>query len=190
MTSAVATELEAMRARAAARMSERLPEHIERLGWDGERRAAHQTERLRALLAYALERSPFHARRLAGVDPAAMELADLPRLPTMTKTEMMDGFDDLVTDRRLSRGLVEEHLAASARDPSLLLGQYVCLASGGSSGRRGIFVQSFDEYIEFAASIVRPVMARLAAVGGPPPGGLTLAMIAAAAPVHSTAFGA
>jgi hypothetical protein len=37
------------------------------------------------LLASATRRSAFHARRLDGVDPARFELADLPRLPVMTR---------------------------------------------------------------------------------------------------------
>jgi phenylacetate-coenzyme A ligase PaaK-like adenylate-forming protein len=189
MSSAVATDLEAIRGRVATIMDARLPEHIERLGWDDERRHAHQTERLRALLAHALEQSPFHARRLAGIDPSTFELSDLDSLPTMTKAEMMEGYDELLTDRRLTRALVEDHLAASTREPSLLLGEYVCLASGGSSGLRGVFVQSLAQYGEFCCSIVRPTMAKLAAFGGAPPGGLTLAVVAAASPVHSTAFG-
>ena len=189
MSSAVATDLDAIRGRVAGLLNERLPDHIERLQWDDERRAAHQTERLRALLAHALEHSPFHARRLAGIDPSTFELSDLDSLPTMTKAEMMEGLDEVLTDRRLTRALVEDHLSVSTRDPRLLLGEYVCLASGGSSGLRGVFAQSLAEYSEFCCSIVRPVMAKLAAFGGPPPGGLTLAVVAAASPVHSTAFG-
>lgn len=48
---------------------------------------------------------------------------------------MMDGFDEDVTDRRLTRGRVDQHIAASAAELSLLFGDHVCLASGGSSGR-------------------------------------------------------
>jgi len=51
---------------------------------------------VRALLAVAIERSPFHARRLSGIDPTTFELADLARLPVMTKAEMMHHFDDMV----------------------------------------------------------------------------------------------
>jgi hypothetical protein len=60
-------------------------------------------ERLRALLACAIERSPFHARRLAGIDQGRFELADLAGLPVMSKEQMMAGFDELATDRRITR---------------------------------------------------------------------------------------
>jgi phenylacetate-CoA ligase len=121
--------------------------------------------------------------RLAGIDPGGFEPGDLGDLPVMTKEQMMAGFDELLTDRRLTRARVEQHLAASGDEPSLLLGEYVCLASGGSSGLRGIFVQTIGEYAEFAASILRRLMARLAATRGHPGG-----VVAAASPVHASGF--
>jgi phenylacetate-CoA ligase len=176
-----------VRARVSEGLAANLPDHLARLDWDAERLAAHQRERLRALLAHAREHSPFHAGRLGGIEVEALD--DLARLPVMTKQDLMDQFDDVVTDRRLTRARVESHLAASATEPSLLLDDYVCLASGGSSGQRAVFVQSVDEYAQFGGGIVRRPMARLVAAGGPPPGGLLIAMVAAGSPVHSTAFG-
>jgi phenylacetate-CoA ligase len=189
-TTTQATDLEALRARTAEQLNGRLPRHFARLDWDARRLAAHQRDRLRALLAHALQHSPFHARRLSGIDPDSFELADIPRLPVMTKDELMAGYDDVLTDRRLSRARVEEHLATSVQTPALLEGEYVCLASGGSSGRRGIFVQTVEEYAEFGSATLRRAMARIIAMGGPPPQGLRLAMIGAASPVHSTGFAA
>ena len=108
----------------------------------------------------------------------------------MTKQQMMAGFDELLTDRRLTRARAEQQLAACAHDPGLLDDRYVCLASGGSSGVRGLFVQTAEEYVEFAASVLRPAMARVFAAGGPPPGGLPVTIVAAASPVHSSGFAA
>jgi phenylacetate-CoA ligase len=179
-----------LQARASAELAWRLGQYTQRLGWDSGQLAAHQRDRLRALLEHAAEHSPFHARRLRGLRPERLELTDLVRLPVMTKSQMMASFDDVVTDRRLSRRLVEQHLAASAHEPGLLLDQYVCLASGGSSGLRGIFVQTLGEFTDFVASLVRPGYAGAMAAGGPPPGGLVLGIVAAASPVHSSGFGA
>ena len=187
---AVDTPLEVLRSRFRLELADRLPGHIERLEWSPERLAAHQREHLRILLGHALDRSPFHRRRLAAVDAERFELADLATLPTMTKADMMANFDDIVTDRRLTRAVVEDHLAASARAPSLLLGDFVCLASGGSSGRRGVFVQRVEEYAEFIGTILRRSMARMIASGGPPPDGMTAGMVGAASPIHSTGFAA
>jgi phenylacetate-coenzyme A ligase PaaK-like adenylate-forming protein len=156
MATTTTTEVETVRARVRAEFEACIPEHLERLRWGADRLAAHQRDRIRALLRHALAHSPFHARRLAGVDADRFELADLPSLPTMRKVVMMEGFDEVVTDRRLSRRLVEHHLASSTNEPRLLLDDYVCLATGGSSGLRGVFVQRLEEFAEFGASIMRP----------------------------------
>jgi phenylacetate-CoA ligase len=180
----------ALQAQFGRELAGRLPGHIDRLGWDAQQLASHQRDRLRALLACALERSPFHARRLAGIDPSRFEPGQLAELPVMTKQQMMGSFDELLTDRRVTRARAEQQLAACARDPGLLDGRYVCLASGGSSGVRGLFVQTVEEYAEFAASVLRPAMAPVYAAGGPPPGGLPVTIVAAASPVHSSGLAA
>jgi phenylacetate-CoA ligase len=190
MTSATSAELELLRTRVSGAVGRQMPEHIGRLDWDAGRLAACQRDRLRALLARAIAASPFHARRLRGVDPDRFELADLARLPVMTKAEMMQNFDAVTTDRRLRRDLVERHLARAVTNPSLLLGDYVVLVSGGSSGQRGLFVQTADEYAEFAASVTRrPLAATMAAAGGLPPEGLVIGMVGAGSPVHSSGLG-
>jgi phenylacetate-CoA ligase len=176
--------------RASAELSERLRSSVGRLDWGADQLAAHQQQRLRALLAHAVEHSPFHRRRLRGLDPSRAQLSDLTELPVMTKSQMMDHFDDVVTDRRLSRRIVEQRLVASRHGPGLLFDRYVCLASGGSSGQRGIFVQTLGEYLDFVASLVRPAYAAALAAGGPPPQGLPVGIVAAASAVHSSGFGA
>jgi phenylacetate-coenzyme A ligase PaaK-like adenylate-forming protein len=186
MTTAAITDLELLRARVSGAVGGQMPQHLERLGWDAERLAACQRDRLRALLARAIAGSPFHARRLRGVDPDRFELANLARLPVMTKADMMENFDAVTTDRRLTRDLVDRHLARSVTDPSLLHGDYVALVSGGSSGQRGLFVQTVDEYAEFAASVTRRGMAAAMAGGGLPPEGLVIGMVGAGSPVHSS----
>ena len=102
MTAATAPARHAcLPARVSAELTWRLAQHTWRLGWDTAELAAHQRERLRVLLAYAAEYSPFHARRLRGLDLSRFEPGDLARLPVMTKTAMMAQFDNVVTDRRL-----------------------------------------------------------------------------------------
>ncbi len=115
-------------------------EQVERLTWNSER--IHQTQRdgLRTLLHHVAEHSPFHRRRLAGIDLTAIDPADLSALPVMTKTDMMDDLDEVFTDRRLRSAEVEAALAVSGAQPVPILDDYVALASGGCSGRRGLFV--------------------------------------------------
>jgi phenylacetate-CoA ligase len=178
--------VEQRRAARHARLRAALPDHLERRTWDAARIRAHQRDRLRALLRHAKARSPFHAERLAAVDPARFELGDLPALPTMTKAEMMAAFDQALTDPRLSRAVVEEHLGGSASEATELLGEYVVLASGGSSGERGVFVYGAGAIVDYTLGLTRNGLARLLSLGPPPPGGVPMAMVAAASPIHAT----
>jgi phenylacetate-coenzyme A ligase PaaK-like adenylate-forming protein len=190
MSAGAAATTEPIVAAVGSELEARIAGHAERLDWDAEQLAAHQRERLRELLSTAIERSPFHAQRLRGIDPRTFEVGDLPRLPVMRKPEMMAAFDDVVTDRRLSRAAVEAHLAASTATPSLLRDEYICLASGGSSGVRGVFVHKLGEYAEFGASVMRRAWSRLVAMAGRPPVGVPVGVVAASSPIHSTGFAA
>jgi phenylacetate-CoA ligase len=90
MTTTASAGLDLLRARMGAAIGARMAGHIERLGWNAPQLAGWQRVRLRALLARAIDGSPFHAARLAGIDPARFELADLPQLPVTTKAQMME----------------------------------------------------------------------------------------------------
>ncbi len=189
MTTTPASEaptLELLRARCAAVIESRIPTHLDRLHWDAGRLAAHQEAMLREMLAHAIEHSPFHGRRLSGIDPSSFTLAELPALPTMTKQELMAFFDDVVTDRRLSLPLVDAQLSATHELPTLLVDEYLCLTSGGSSGLRGVFVWTLDAMADFLLGMIRPSVAALFAGGGPPPEPIPYLRVAAPSGIHAT----
>lgn len=99
---------------------------------------AKQEQRLRALLAHAVAHSPYYRRRFAGLDVSRCALQEL---PTLTKAEMMEHYDELVTDRRLKKA----ELARFLDDPSNLgrmyLGDYGVSHTSGSQGQPAIIVQ-------------------------------------------------
>lgn len=166
---------------------ERMSEHFERLDWTTETLRERQTSRLRELLTTAISGSPYHARRLHGIDPARFELEDLPTLPAMTKPDMMANFDDVPTDRRISLASAAAHLATAGPEPTLLLDEYIVLASGGSSGTRGMFAFRYDEFAEFNSAVLRTGLKRVAAaMGWPLPAPLPLALVAAPNSMHAT----
>jgi phenylacetate-CoA ligase len=176
-----------LRARIQADIFAGLPGHFARLGWSASRLRDWQRDRLRALLASARRRSAFHARRLDGVDPARFELADLSRLPVMTKAELMADFDAVSCDPLLTRAAAERALAATGTEPTPLPGGYLCMATGGSSGQRGIFAYDRAGVAEFASLIFR---SRLAAMGADPARipEISFAMVGAPSAVHGTMF--
>jgi phenylacetate-CoA ligase len=174
------------RADLQAEVLARTPQHLERLSWNAEQIESAQRDGLRRLLEHAVAHSPFHRRRLAGIAVAGVEPADLASLPVMTKADMMAAIDGVFTDRRLSLAAVEQALSATGSEPVPVLGRYLALTTGGSTGQRGVFVFDPAAKAEFILSIIRPLLARLHAAGGIPPGGLPIAMVGAASAVHAT----
>src|SRR3954465_11631070 len=93
-----AIEFDADRQRQLRAFADRLPGEAERLTWPLERLHRLRDERLRALLRTAKARSPWHAKRLAGVDADTITGADLAALPTMTKTHGVEHWAETLPD--------------------------------------------------------------------------------------------
>ena len=106
------------------------PRLIERLDWPADRLALHRAQRLRDLVREAIGRSPWHRERLAGVDVTRLDDDGLCELPPMTKADLMDNFDRIATDERLSLGAVNDHLE-TVTTGSYLLDRYTAVTSGG-----------------------------------------------------------
>jgi phenylacetate-coenzyme A ligase PaaK-like adenylate-forming protein len=167
--------------------AERLPVEAERLTWSLKRLHRLRDERLRALLRTAKARSPWHSRRLAGIDLDAVTGAEMVGIPTMTKADAMEHWDEIVTDRRLTLELAEAHLErVVSQGPAYLLGDYQVVTSGGSSGTRGVFVWDFEGWLGFALARERPTFwLRQNADGG---GEVRRAFVGAAHATHPTAI--
>jgi phenylacetate-coenzyme A ligase PaaK-like adenylate-forming protein len=131
-----------------------LPAHVERLSWTEAQLAAHRRDALRGLVRTAQERSPWHRRRLAGVDPDTFGEEGLAALPVMTKEDLMGNFDEILTDPKLNLDLIETHIEGLT-DDAYLLDRYHAVASGGSSGRRGVFVYDWDGWTLFYLGVIR-----------------------------------
>jgi phenylacetate-coenzyme A ligase PaaK-like adenylate-forming protein len=147
-------EYEELRQRHLLRAFEVIPELLARLTMPRDELRLHRESALRRIVAHAREHSPWHRDRLAAVEPEKLTEAGLGALPTMTKDDLMSHFDAIVTDTRLTRDVVETHLAGLTTDAYLLDEYHVC-ASGGSSGRRGAFVFDFEGWIVVFASYLR-----------------------------------
>lgn len=136
------------------RFHQLLPELEQRLTWDGAALKHFRTEGLRTLVGVDKERSPWHRERLAGIEVGDLTIDDRADLPVMTKADLMANFDDIVTDPRLTRDLCEQHLESLSRD-RYLLEEFHVVASGGSSGQRGVYVYDWDGWATCYSSIVR-----------------------------------
>lgn len=84
------SESRELHGRHTAGMLSQSPAFIERVTWTPTRLHDEREEALRRLLRVAIDKSPWHARRLKGVDPARFRVGDLTALPPMTKADLMD----------------------------------------------------------------------------------------------------
>jgi phenylacetate-CoA ligase len=126
-----------------------LEDHVARLDWSREQIERYRDQRLRTLLGYARERSPFHAARQRGVDPSSATVADLAALPIMTKQDAQENWDAIVTVPGLTRTRAERVLAEQQWFSYTPAGHQL-FSSGGSSGVRGVYVWDWPFFVSAA----------------------------------------
>lgn len=153
----------------------------ERESWSRDRLLAFQHAKLRDLVAYASRHSPFYRERFGGeIAPHEVELT---RLPPTDRAVITAHFDDVLTRRDVTLEALEAHLASlshgtGARADALLHDGLRVMTSGGSSGKRGVFVYDRAAWRVALAGVLRwtdmmglrprlPRRRRVAAIGAP-----------------------
>jgi phenylacetate-CoA ligase len=116
--------------------------------WSRPQLEEFQRGQLKELLAHARERSRFWRERLPAGD------VELEALPVLDKATLMEHWDDAVTDPGLQLADVEAHLATLERD-DYLRGGYRAMATGGTTGQRGVFVFDRREWSTCLAGFLR-----------------------------------
>jgi phenylacetate-coenzyme A ligase PaaK-like adenylate-forming protein len=144
--------------------------------WSRDQLLAYQRERLREVLAHAVSRSSYYSDVL-GREALDREVR-LEDLPTLPKATLMEQFDRVLTDPRLRLTQLEEHL--SGADPGALmpsaLGLHHVFCTSGTTGRRGVFPQTPEEFAQWLeaawrlwARIGLPRATRTIGIGAPTP---------------------
>jgi phenylacetate-CoA ligase len=122
--------------------------------WDAHRIAAHQERALANLRHAAYAGSEFYGRHHAGLYDAP-----LAQLPPVTKTDLMNNFDQMVTVPGLRLADVEDHLRAllaTGADPGMPWRErWWVAATAGTTGRRGVFIWDRSEWATVLASYAR-----------------------------------
>ena len=138
----VAALVGVLRARAELRSHDR---------WSRDVLLDYQARSLAELRRFAVARSPFYRELHAGFVDAPLE-----SLPVVTKQMLMERFDDVVSDREIRLADVEAYLArpgATATDT--FRDRYRVAATGGTTGRRGVFLSDPTEWRTSLASYSR-----------------------------------
>ena len=119
-----------------------------RLAWSADRLAAERQRRLRELLTRAAERSPYWRQRLTGRDLPSFTEADLPSLPILTRDEMMENFDRLITVPGLTRARVSQYVEQAGAD-RYLAGGYRAIKTSGANGVEALHLYGWDAFVTF-----------------------------------------
>ena len=117
--------------------------------WTRQKLLDHQNHELKLLREYAYKKSPFYRKLHCGKFDAP--LSDL---PVVTKSQLMNEFDQVVTNPRMSLKEVEAHIS-KVKDDQLFMGKYRVCATAGTTGRRGIFPFDQEEWANVVASFSR-----------------------------------
>ncbi len=145
---------EAARQRHIEHLLPQIGEHFERVAWTAERLHAERTAQLRELIGMAVQRSPWHRDRLGDVDLTTLDADDVRHLPVMTKEDLMGNFDAIVTDPEVRLADVNAHIAKLDGD-AYFRDELHAVASGGSSGVRGVFVWGWEAWATVQLTAMR-----------------------------------
>jgi len=145
---------EATRQRHVEHLLPQIGEHFERVSWSAERLRAERTARLRKLVGLAVERSSWHRGRLEEVDLTTLDEDGLRALPVMTKDDLMGNLDEIVTDPDVRLSDANAHIARLDGD-AYFRDELHAVASGGSSGVRGVVVWGWDAWATVQLTAIR-----------------------------------
>ncbi len=149
--------------------------------WNHEQIQLHQQSALRALLHHCYNHSPWYRHHLQQIDIDNFSVAELHQLPVLTKTELMDNWDDIVTDKSLRlKDVLTWFDNADFSTP--LREHYLSWFTGGTSGKKGIVVWSIRDFTRYISHVYRPTLYAITEKNGVE--NLRLATIVSRHPVH------
>lgn len=117
--------------------------------WDRRKIEAFQSQCLTKLRTHAMKCSRFYKSRLR-----SFENKPLNELPIITKPELMHEFDDAVTDPNLHLRELLDH-AKGNQAGNRYLNKYWVTATSGTTGTRGVFPWTNDEWAWILSSFAR-----------------------------------
>ena len=107
---------------------------------------ASHDRRFRRLVRFVAKQSPYYSRiiRERKIDPRTCRLEEF---PILTRQMLIERFDEITTDRSLSRQRMSEFFESSASPTDLLDNRYFAIHSAGTSGNRVYMAYSPREWI-------------------------------------------
>ena len=102
--------------------------------WPRDKIASVQEKRLNALVKYAREKSPFYQKRYENIG-SDFSLTDL---PPVSKPELMERFDDVVTDRNITMERIDAFTQDLDHIGRMIDDKYLIFKTSGSTGNPAV----------------------------------------------------
>ncbi len=122
--------------------------------------ATRNSARFRRLVRRFLTKSPYYARIMdeRGIHP---ESCCLEEFPVLTKDLLLRHYDDIVTDKRVTRAAIEAFLSESRNPLDLFAGDFYVVHTSGSSGQVTPIVWHQRDWLRGLVNFARVLPPRL-----------------------------
>ncbi len=106
--------------------------------YNEEKQNGVKEKRFREIVEYAREHSEYYKKTI----PADWKKAE--DIPSVTKADLLENFNDVMTDKRVTWDFVQKHIEENPHDGTILGGLYTVSMTSGSTGRPTLMVQDAD----------------------------------------------
>lgn len=127
----------------------------ERINWPPDRLKSFRNTALRIFMERIKSKSTWHSKRLKDVDCSNITEDDLASIPSMSKNDLLNNFDEIVTVPNLKLRICKNHLKTEASGGGFINRRYRVSISGGTSGNPALTVFNTREFQLNAMSSLR-----------------------------------
>lgn len=119
-----------------------------------------QNKKLRKLLHFAWENSTYYRKSFerAGITEEELDILPVSCFPTISKKELLENFDELVTDSELTQEDLRKYDARHTVDRNAYRGKYHIVHSSGSTGKPGYFIYDEKAWNTMLLGIIRAAL--------------------------------
>lgn len=116
-----------------------------------------QEKKLRKILMFAFEQSEYYRKSFeaAGIAEENIHTVPLSQIPTLSKVELLEHFDELVTVSDLTQEGLQKFDSEEAINRKVFKGKYHVVHSSGSTGTPGFFVYDEAAWSSMLLGIIR-----------------------------------
>jgi phenylacetate-coenzyme A ligase PaaK-like adenylate-forming protein len=119
-----------------------------------------QREKFLKLVAFVAEKSPYY-KKIIQERKIDIKNCTPEDFPILTKSIFIEHFDEIVTDKRITKEKLADFFEHSKDPDELFLGKYLATHTSGSSGNIGYYLYTIDEFLKGVITILRADKVRL-----------------------------